>query len=254
MSAEAVLSIAGIDPGGGAGLLADIKVFHQLGVTGFGVCTAITYQNSEKIFGVDWQSWSRIKAQLDPLFESSTIPVVKIGIIESLELLDQLLTYLEEQTGDILVVWDPVISATSGYQFHSEMDKALFKRVLQKVHVITPNLQEFEMLCEVLESSEIEDWISHTHVIVKGGHGSGSTSEDVLYRQTGQPVRLQSKRLDTVDKRGTGCAFSSALAAGLQKGNSLEASFTMAKEYVFQLLQSSESRLGNHHLIRVESI
>lgn len=251
MSKQGVLSIAGVDPSGGAGLLADTKVFHQMGATGFGACTAITYQNEDELSGINWISWEQIRAQLEPLFTLYSINVVKIGIVENLEVLHRLLKYLRTKTEVEFVVWDPVMVASSGYRFHTSLSAEVLKDCMGMVDVVTPNQFEMEEMMALLGMSRVEELARYTNVIAKGGHLNGQVSEDTLYMVGGRSLTLTRERLKTTGKRGTGCSFSSAMAAAKHLGNSLEDSFEMAKTYVYELLKNSEEKLGNHHDIKL---
>ena len=118
MNRPYVLSIAGFDPSGGAGILADIKTMEALQVQGFGVATSLTYQNENAFLGLHWISLERIIAQLKPLISIYPISVVKIGLIESPTVLQGLLNYLKENLPSVRIVWDPILRASAGFDFH----------------------------------------------------------------------------------------------------------------------------------------
>ncbi len=244
-----VLTIAGLDPSGGAGLLADIKVFERFQTLGFAVATAITFQNEEKGLGVSWVSLEVIKKQLDPLFESHEIRVVKIGVIENLNVLYGLLHYLKHDHQVETIIWDPVIKASSGLVFLKELPKKELASVLKEVDVITPNLEEAFQLSKALGMTKVRELSSCCHMLLKGGHAEGEEVIDVLYQMDGTRYPIVHERLVGVNKRGTGCAFSAALAACMFLGDPLVDAFEEANAYVFQLLQSSESKLGHHFMV-----
>ena len=118
-----VLSIAGYDPCGGAGVLADIKTFETIGVYGLAVTTGITYQNDHKFAGVHWLSKKKIKNQLYPLLEAYKVEYVKIGLIESLEVQSEVIELLLGYNNDIKIIWDPILKASAGFSFHKKISK-----------------------------------------------------------------------------------------------------------------------------------
>lgn len=252
MSAEGVLSIAGLDPSGGAGLLADIKVFHQMNVTGFGVTTAVTYQNESELIGLKWLNWEEIKSQLDALFRAYTITTAKIGIVENFDVLDKIITYLKSKSKKMFIVWDPIFSSSSGYEFHQSIIPNQLLKTLTKLDLFTPNIPEMEKVLELLEFESFNQLIPITNFILKGGHGEGDVIEDSLYLQNGECITIRQVRLKALDKRGTGCTFSSVIAASQFLEHSMEKSFHLANDYVQKLLKSSEEKLGLHHLVNIK--
>ncbi|UII20579.1 hydroxymethylpyrimidine/phosphomethylpyrimidine kinase [Fulvivirga ligni] len=245
---KSLLTIAGLDPSGGAGLLADVKTFHQFGMNGFGVCTAITYQNESECLGLQWMSLGNILDQLRPL-SNYQVEAVKIGLVENLEVLQKLLAFVKSKFPTAQVVWDPVIKASAGYTFHDAWSRPLLVEVMAMVDVITPNQEEAEFLSKMLNVKSLERLDADVAVILKGGHADGILSEDVLLRKDNAPFYLQSERLAGKSIHGSGCVFSSALAAGLAKDQTLEGAFRQAKLYVFELLKQSNTALGQHHLL-----
>lgn len=245
---KSVLCIGGMDPSGGAGLLADIKTLHQFGVNGFGVTTAITYQNESEFEGLEWVAPEQLIRQLTPLLgKGYAIGAVKIGLIQNLYVLDALLKYLDQQLTDVPVIWDPVLSASAGWAFHDKLDADLLQGALQRVDVLTPNLPESQQLASALGLAELT--ILHgPHILLKGGHQQGAPV-DQLY-QDGKLIHLlNGERLEGKSLHGSGCVFASALAAELAKGNELVTAFAHAKNYVYQLMNVSETPLGKHHLV-----
>ncbi len=245
-----VLSVAGLDPSGGAGLLADIKTFHQFGVQGFGVCTALTAQNEHSVSMVEWMNWDQIKTQLDDLFAIYEIVCVKIGVIENVDKLNCLLLYLREKRSIKWIIWDPVITSSSGRKLIKGLNKQSLERALSLIDFITPNLLEFKEILKVLKFDAIDELLRLVDVILKGGHDEGNESIDILYRNGQLKVSLGYKRLDTKGKHGTGCVYSSAFSALLAKEVEVEKAFKSAKKYVYELLQTTENKLGAHHLIK----
>lgn len=243
-----VLCIAGLDPSGGAGLLADIKTLHQHKVQGFGIATAITYQNATEFQGLDWLSQPQIIDQITPLAKAKyPVHAIKIGIIQNLSVLTEVLTLVTQQWPAAPVVWDPVLRASAGYTFHQPWKAETLTQVLHYVYCLTPNAPEAEHLAKILNLNHLQDLSLPVNLIYKGGHTPGNTAIDTLYTATGDIYPLQSKKLEGKTLHGTGCAFSTALAAALAKNTSLHQAFAQAKNYVYQLLETANGPLGVHH-------
>lgn len=241
------LSIAGLDPTGGAGLLSDAKTFEALGSPGFGVATALTYQNEHTFDGLRWSQYDEIILQLESLFHAYEIGFVKIGLIENLKTLEKVTTYLKEKNNEIIIVWDPILSSSSGFQFHDadflNSNKALF----EEIDLLTPNQEEMEKLFTGGNISDIAlDLSSSCSVLLKGGHNLAEHSNDHLF-ENGIKKVISGERLP-YDKHGTGCVLSAAIVAYLSKGNSMEESCRRAKNYVTKFISSNTSLLGSHKL------
>lgn len=236
-----VLSIAGFDPCGGAGILADIQTMHQLKVQGMAVVTALTYQNEDDLWGIEWKDFDPIKSQIDALLADYSFSVVKIGIINGLDLLNKLLQYLEKRIPEAKIVWDPVLKSSSGFDFVKKVESDEFQDIIRRVHLITPNRWEFDKISAALGS---ESW--PTNVLKKGGHSDTDDTSDFLILKDGKEVKITGNRIDGKDKHGTGCVLSSAVAAGLNKGQSLEEACKNAKAYTEKYLQSGSAKLGRH--------
>lgn len=240
-----IVSIAGLDPSGGAGILADIKVFEQMGLMGFGVATALTFQNENEFKGIQWHTESSIQKQLDPLCRYP-ITIAKIGLIESLDMLDSIIQYLEAHFPGILLVWDPVIQSSSGFHFQNISDLDRLHQVLQRIYCITPNIPEAEKLGGKDALSNAKTLSAYCHVWLKGGHSNTPTSTDILLRNGNIIDQIEAKRLSGKGKHGSGCVFSSALAAALALGFNLNKAGRLAKSYTTQFLQSTDTQLGQH--------
>lgn len=230
------ISIAGFDPSAGAGVLSDIKTYEQHTVQGFGVNTALTYQNDCEFDGLDWCSEKQIVQQIEVLQRRFQIDYAKIGLIENLTVLKAIIAQLKKQGTQI--IWDPILKASAGYEFHSEMDKSDLVSVLKKCYLVTPNKDEFEFL------NTICDLKKYCSVLLKGGHENGLESIDVLYTN-GIEIPFANKRLNT-SKHGSGCVLSAATTANLCKGVNLEKAIKNAKHYTTQYIMSTDTLLGQH--------
>ncbi len=238
-----VLSIAGYDPSGGAGVLADVKTFDNHKVQGFAVSTAMTYQNAKRFDGVQWESIESIKKQLAPILDESEITAVKIGLIDSLETMNVLLGLFDPE---VRVVWDPVLSASAGPSFHEGMTKELLEKTLSRTDCITPNIPESEKLMEVLEIDTPSE-IPVKHMVLKGGHGNGEILRDQLWQEGAVVHEIHRNKLEG-QIHGSGCAFSSALAASWATRNDIQVAFETANEYVYKLIANSEEGLAKHFM------
>lgn len=238
-----VVSIAGFDPSAGAGVLSDIKTFEQLGVYGFGVNTAQTYQNDIYFEQIEWVSIGRIKMQLELLFNRFKIDVVKIGLIESYSELKKVIEFLRHKNPDIQIVWDPILKSSSGHVFHSGHFLGL-DFIIENIDIITPNWEEFQRIWdksmeELTKGNLFSSWL------LKGGHRNEKVGTDI-YIGNGKSVELYGESFHGATKHGTGCVLSSAIAAYLAHGETREEACRLAKKYVEQFILSNSTTLGYH--------
>ena len=244
MDRKMALSIAGFDPSGGAGVLADIQTFQRHKVQGMSVLTALTFQNEDDFLGIEWFSYEQIESQLRPLLRYA-FSVVKIGIVQNLETLNNLLLFLKTNFPKAKVIWDPVLKASSGFSFINDIDKKLLHEILNNVHCITPNSQEEMRLCEVLNISALPSLFTSLAVLSKGGHTNEELAIDRLYLDH-QVYEFSNPRLSGYDKHGSGCTLSSAIAANYCVTQDWKAACDQATSYMHSFLQSSTSKLGIH--------
>lgn len=216
-----ILSIAGSDSGGGAGIQADIKTITMLGGHAMTAITAITAQNTMGVQSVHRVPTEMILAQIESVVSDIGVDAVKIGMVGSAEAARAVADYLAKLS--IAIVFDPVMVATSGSELADEDTIAVFGRLMDVASVVTPNLPELEAL------GGKDRILSHgCHLVIKGGHADGPVIVDELYRPSGLMRRIEGKRLETSDTHGTGCTFASALAFGLGSGLDLTAAFEQA--------------------------
>lgn len=242
-----VLAIAGLDPCGGAGLLADIKTIEQHKCLGFGVTTAITCQTEDRFNSVRWIEEHEIICQIEPLLERYDIAAVKIGLIQSTQILDRILGLLTAK-GIPNIVWDPVLTASAGFDFNNNSGTVDFPELLRKVTLITPNLQE------AIDLSKVSDPISaarkladSTAVLLKGGHALTGLGIDYLFINS-KKISLAPVTQLHFSKHGSGCILSSSIAAFFAKKKSLESACTNAKRYIEKALVSNSNLLAYHHV------
>lgn len=252
------LTIAGSDSGGGAGIQADLKAFSALGVYGCSAITALTAQNTRAVTGIFPASPEFVRAQIDAVFDDLAVDAVKIGMLGDATLIravhDGLIAHRPKW-----VVLDPVMVAKSGDALLAEEAiSALVQDLVPLAHVITPNLPEAAALLGM--KTEISDPEAMTDaanallklgpqaVMLKGGHlSSGQDSADLLMTRDGG-TWLPGRRIDTKNTHGTGCTLSSAIAAGLAKGQSLADAVKSAKAYIANAIAAADTlSIGSGH-------
>lgn len=216
-----ILSIAGSDSGGGAGIQADIKTITMLGGHAMTAITAITAQNTLGVQSVHRVPTQMILAQIESVVSDIGVDAVKIGMIGSADAARAVADYLAKLS--IAIVFDPVMIATSGSKLADSDTIAAFGKLMDVASVVTPNLPELEAL------GGKDRILGHgCHLVIKGGHGEGSVIVDELYAPSGLIRRIEGERLDSSETHGTGCTFASALAVGLGSGLDLNAAFEQA--------------------------
>ncbi len=260
-----LLTIAGSDSGGGAGIQADLKTFSALGCFGMSVITALTAQNTHSVTGIHPVPPEFIRLQIDTVMEDIGVDAVKVGMLHSAEVIRTVANSLQSYPIPYIVV-DPVMVAKGGAKLlQDEAVEALRTYLLPLATVITPNLPEARVLLglDTNPSNREKDSdlavlehlgrqlasLGPKAVLVKGGHLQGSESSDVLYLAVEDRfVHFPSRRIPTQNTHGTGCTLSSAIAAYLAHGLPLEQAVGSAKEYLTQaLIKGATYRLGNGH-------
>jgi hydroxymethylpyrimidine/phosphomethylpyrimidine kinase len=242
------VTIAGSDSSGGAGIQADLKTFSALGVYGASVITALTAQNTKGVRAIHDVPAEFVGAQIDAVFSDLDVSAVKIGMVSQRGVIESIAAGLArwQQT---MVVLDPVMVATSGDELLAPEAREVLKRMLcPRALVITPNLPEAAALLdapiartegEMREQGERLLALGPQAVLVKGGHGRGAKSVDLLIERKAF-TRLAADRIATRNTHGTGCTLSSAIAAGLAKGLDLAEAVRTAKDYVTAALAAAD--------------
>jgi hydroxymethylpyrimidine/phosphomethylpyrimidine kinase len=256
MTIPIALTIAGSDSSGGAGIQADLKTFAACGVYGASVITALTAQNTQGVSAVHVVPAEFVTAQLDAVFSDLDVNAVKIGMVAQRDVVEAIVAGLERWSPPHLVV-DPVMIATSGDRLLAPEAVAVLRdQLVPHAQLITPNLPEAAALLGVAvaaSESEIERQgrqllaLGCAAVLIKGGHGTGAESIDYLF-DAGATVRFAAPRLATANTHGTGCSLSSAIAAGLAKGEDLGTAVGHAKVYISAAIAAADRlRVGRGH-------
>jgi len=242
-----VLTIAGHDPSGGAGLNADIKAMEAIGVQGLSICTSVTYQTEDTFEGVSWIGKKQIKKQLVPILERYKIDYVKIGIIRDPDVLLWLVRSLKDYHPHIFIIWDPVLSTSTGFRIQQRLKPRAVKAILEYVDLITPNWHEIAVLSKKRDPFKAARHLSkYCSVYLKGGHNEAEKGIDYLWAE-GTENAFVPEFVSAYEKHGSGCVFSAALISYLSLAYTLDSACVAAKRYVAEYLDSSEQLLGIHY-------
>ncbi|MFY9635486.1 MAG: bifunctional hydroxymethylpyrimidine kinase/phosphomethylpyrimidine kinase [Cellulosimicrobium cellulans] len=246
-----VLSIAGSDPSGGAGIQADLKSIAAMGGYGMAAITALTVQNTLGVQAVHVPPAAFLRQQLDAISDDITIDAVKIGMLGNAEVIDAVRSWLEK-VRPAVVVLDPVMVATSGDRLLQEPAETAMRALLPLADLITPNLAELAILAgepqardwaEALEQGKRLAAATGATVLVKGGHLDGDTCPDALVNAGGllsRPVvEVTGDRIATRNSHGTGCSLSSAMATAQARLGDWEASLLLVKPWLAGALRAS---------------
>jgi hydroxymethylpyrimidine/phosphomethylpyrimidine kinase len=255
MTAIAV-TIAGSDSGGGAGIQADLKTFSALGVYGASVITALTAQNTQGVQAIHDVPPDFVAAQIDAVFSDLNVAAVKIGMLSRVPTIEAVAAGIARHRMKNVVL-DPVMIATSGDRLLApDAIDSLRRLLIPRADIITPNLPEAAALLDVSIAKDESEMraqgerliaVGATAVLIKGGHGSGADSVDLLIGKDGVE-RLAAPRVATRNTHGTGCTLSSAIAAGLAKGLTLTDAVRAAKAYVTAAIGAADKlNIGKGH-------
>ena len=256
MTVPVALTIAGSDSSGGAGIQADLKTFAALGVYGASVITALTAQNTLGVSGIHQVPAEFVAAQIDAVFSDLDVGAVKIGMVAQPAVIDAIVAGLQRWSPKHVVL-DPVMVATSGDRLLAvEAVEALRTRLIPLASVITPNLPEAAALLDepvAMDEAAVEKQgerllaMGCRAVLIKGGHGQGPESIDHLINSSAT-LALAAPRIATRNTHGTGCSLSSAIAAGLARGESMESAVRHAKAWISAAIAAADRfSVGHGH-------
>ncbi|MBR8740692.1 bifunctional hydroxymethylpyrimidine kinase/phosphomethylpyrimidine kinase [Nocardiopsis sp. MG754419] len=249
MSVYNVVSIAGSDPSGGAGIQADLKSFSAHGVFGMSVVTALTAQSTRGVTGVHGVPASFVTAQMDTLFEDATVHAVKVGMLGTAEVTEAVAAAIDRHALPNVVV-DPVMVAKSGDRLLERAAmEALRTELLPRADLITPNLPEAADLLDEKEATDLDTMraqaerllaLGPRRVLIKGGHLPGDESVDLLVDGVSEPLELRAPRVATRNTHGTGCTLSSAIAALLPQSPGVAIAVSDAKTWLTEALHRAD--------------
>lgn len=244
-----VLTIAGSDSGGGAGIQADLKTFSALGCYGMSAITALTAQNTTGVRAIHAVPAQMLRDQIDAVIEDIGVDAIKIGMLHAPDIVEVVAQAIDHHQLR-RVVLDPVMIATSGaVLIENQAVQALVQQLFARVDLITPNLDEAGFLVGRRLSSESDMETAAADllkmganaVLIKGGHLPGDRVCDLFAAQTGESWWLRAPRIHSPNTHGTGCTLSSAIAARLALGEPLQPAIEQAHRYIRGALQAGAS-------------
>ena len=248
-----VLSIAGSDSGGGAGIQADIKTLSALGCYGMTAITALTAQNTCGVRSIHGVPPQMLRDQIDAVLDDIGVDAVKIGMLHSPDIVQTVAEAIERHALPN-VVFDPVMVATSGaVLIDTSAVDVLVRELFPRAVLITPNLDEAALLVQRALHTEVDMEAAATEllamgaqaVLVKGGHLQGEVVSDLLALRSGEKIWMRDARIHTPNTHGTGCTLSSAIASYLALGQGLQQAVQSARVYIRGALQAgSKVRTG----------
>jgi hydroxymethylpyrimidine kinase/phosphomethylpyrimidine kinase len=252
------LTIAGLDPSGGAGIIADIKTFSAFGCFAAAAITSITFQNTTGVFGAVHSDAATVRGQVDAVMDDLNVAAMKTGMLPTRETIEETAAIVEERAVELLVV-DPVVRSTSGYDL---IDDAALRVLIEKLFpaslLVTPNIQEAERISgiSIRTSDDVEAAAKRMlemgapNVLMKGGHFDrsveGGKARDVLYGADGSAQVFEADYIETKATHGTGCTLAAAITANLALGRDLTDAVASAKQFVTEAIRTA-SGLGRGH-------
>jgi hydroxymethylpyrimidine kinase/phosphomethylpyrimidine kinase len=245
-----VLTIAGFDPSGGAGIIVDVRTFTHFQVRCAAAITSLTFQNSRESFGAIHETARSLRAQVLPIIEEHQIAALKIGLLPTSEIVLEVARLIAESVLPAPVI-DPVMRSTSGYDLvEPDVMEALAAELLPLARLVTPNISEAEEMTGLKISEEKDMLLAAGRLrelgaraaLIKGGHLSSQSSAPVdVLDDDGQVEVFQGEWIAGENLRGTGCMLSSAIAAGLAQNKGLEESVRTAKSFVADAIRQAQN-------------
>lgn len=236
-----VMSIAGVDPSGGAGIFADIKTFQALDVYGTGIVTALTAQNPQKMYSLKAIETSYVEEQIDAILDTYNVEYIKTGMLYSTDIIKSVSKKIREY--NLKAVVDPVMVSTSGGELaKNDLSQNLLKYLLPKAILTTPNVSEAEKLTNIKITNEEEakkacEKLGKTcNNIITGGHLNGINTINI----DGTTSIFKQKLLKTDNLHGSGCNFSAAIVSYLSQKNDLKTSILKASDYTYESIKNGK--------------
>ena len=243
-----VLSIAGTDPTGGAGVQADLKSIGAAGGYGMAVVTALVAQNTQGLREIHTPPQSFLDAQLQSVFDDVQVDAIKIGMLGDVETTETVANWLQRVDVPVVVL-DPVMVATSGDRLLSEEAEQAVRELTRLATVVTPNLPELAMLVGEPVATTVRQAVEQAQrfakemnisVLAKGGHLSSSQADNALVTPAGEVFNVAVERVETKNTHGTGCSLSSALATRLAAGDSPQRAVEWASEWLREAIEYAD--------------
>jgi hydroxymethylpyrimidine/phosphomethylpyrimidine kinase len=260
------LSIAGLDPSGGAGTIADVKTFFAFGCYPAAAVTSITFQNTVGVFGAEAQSAEVVRSQVEPILDDLNVAAVKTGMLPTREVIEEVERLIGKCATQNIIV-DPVVRSTSGFDLiDNDALDALKRRLFPLAELITPNLPEAERISgiaiendeDVRDAAHIMKDLGARNVLIKGGHfrvGDDEVRLAVDHLFIGEEYyAISGPYHETTATHGTGCTLSSAIAARMAMGDDLIDAVRTAKEFVNEAIRTAPGIGRGHSPINIKPI
>ncbi|WP_410881068.1 hydroxymethylpyrimidine/phosphomethylpyrimidine kinase [Myroides sp. DW712] len=242
-----ILSLAGFDPSGGAGIIADMKTFENHQVYGIGVLTANTIQTEDSFIDIRWEKRDYILHQLENILQRYQPQVIKVGIVASgIELLHYI-DVIKRYTPQAFIVWDPVLRSSTQFDFTAHIDQPTLLSILNQIDLVTPNYMEIDRLITTRATpiEKAESLRGVCAVLLKGGHHPKTKAMDQLF--TAEEIHtFYPQQVFSSTKHGTGCILSAAIGSYIALEYPLFQAVRKAKKYVEHILSSNSSLLAYH--------
>jgi len=248
------LTIAGLDPSGGAGVIADVRTFDAFGCFPSAAITSVTFQNTTGVFGAEHQTADSVRRQIDAVLDDYEVAAVKTGMLPTREMIEAVADVARDRAFANFVV-DPVVRSTSGYDLIDDAAlRSLIKQLFPLADLITPNVPEAERISgvairsfdDIRDAADVMREMGARNVLIKGGHaltvkgGDTRPASATDYLFSGSAVReFSAEYVDTTATHGTGCTLASAIAANLALGRSLEDAISASKDFVTQAIRTA---------------
>ena len=251
------LTIAGLDPSGGAGIIADIKTFSAFGCFAAAAVSSITFQNTVGVFGAEHQNAESVRRQVEPIIDDYDIAALKTGMLPTREVIEETAALVARMSGAAFVV-DPVVRSTSGFDLiDDDALRSLMRELFPLSDLVTPNRPEAERITglridtqtDVVAAARAMQMMGAKNVLIKGGHIGKQTDlgKAVDHLFIGEDLHLlEGEFIDTTATHGTGCTLAAAITAYLALGKGLLDSVTIAKTFVTEAIRSAPM-LGHGH-------
>lgn len=258
------LTIAGLDPSGGAGIVADIKTFSAFGCFAAAAISSVTFQNTTGVFGSVHQTADSIRRQIDPVFDDYDVAAVKTGMLPTREIIEAVAGIVAEREVQRLVV-DPVVRSTSGFDLIDDAAlEALIEKLFPLATVVTPNIPEAERIAkmtinsldDIREAAKKMQQLGARNVLIKGGHGlNAEAGKAIDYLFTGDSREsFDADYIVTTATHGTGCTLAAAIAANLGLGLNLPEAVRISKEFVTTAIRTAPMIGKGNSPINVEQV
>ena len=244
------LTIAGLDPSGGAGIIADIKTFAAFGCFPAAAVASVTFQNTRGVFGAVHQTSDSVRKQIEPVLDDYAVAAVKTGMLPTREIIKTVAAIIEDRKLKNIVV-DPVVRSTSGFNLIDDAAlAALIEKLFPLADLVTPNIPEAERIAkmkiaspaDIERAAAVMRSMGARNVLIKGGHikakGKSKKAKDYLF--IGEDLRIfEAEFIETSATHGTGCTLAAAIAANLALGKNLAEAVKIAKDFVTEAIRTA---------------